>query len=124
MNLEIEVDVQEGQLRVGARGSRGERPRAHTLPPDRGLEALQALASKVGRAVRVGKALDGAVVEEAQAFHAALFAGDVRDELARLGEASKDEPLLVRFFASDRALAAIPWEALCRPETSEGFVGT
>jgi hypothetical protein len=91
MWLELELDVNDHQLRVSGRGSRGERPPPHTLPPDRGLDALQALANKVGRAVRTGKALDGAVVEEAQAFHAALFAGELRDVMARLGEAAKKE---------------------------------
>jgi CHAT domain len=124
MWLEIELDTNGAQLRVSGRGSRGERPPAHTLPPERGTEALQTFANKVGRAVRGGKALDGAVVEEARAFYAAIFADELRDVLVRLGEASKEGPLLVRLFAADRALASIPWEALCRPGTSEGFVGT
>src|SRR6185369_7950340 len=106
MWLELEVEIQDSRLRVVGRGGRGERPPANTLPPERGIEALQALGSKVGRAVRGGKALDGAVVEEAQAFHTALFAGELRDVLARLAEASKNEPLLVRLFAADRALAS------------------
>jgi hypothetical protein len=124
MWLEIELDASGAELRVSGRGSRGERPAAHTLPQELGTEALQAFAGKVGRAVRAGKGLDGAGVEQAQALHKALFAGELRDVLVRLGEASKDGSLLVRLFAGDRALAAIPWEALCRPGTSEGFVGT
>lgn len=125
MWLELELDTTADRLRVAARGSRGERPPAHTLPAERNLETLQALAGKIGRAVRSGKSLDAPVITESQAFHAALFAGDLRDVMARLGEAaSKEGPLLIRLFAADRALAAIPWEALCRPNTSEGFVGT
>ncbi len=123
MWLELELEAGGAGLRVSGRGSRGERPPAFMLPPERGMEALQALAAKVGRAVRAGKALDSAVVQEAQAFHTAIFTGELRDVLVRLGEASKDKPLLIRLFSNDRALAAIPWEVLCRPGTTEGFVG-
>jgi hypothetical protein len=124
MWLELEVETSGGQLRVAGRGSRGERVAAQTLPVERGVEALAALAGKIGRAVGGGKALDGPVIEEAQGFHAALFTGELRDVLARLGEASKEGPLLVRLFTGDRALAAMPWEALCKPGTGEGFLGT
>ena len=53
MWLELELDVNDTQVRVSGRGSRGERPATHTLPPALGTEAPpQALAGKVGRAVR------------------------------------------------------------------------
>lgn len=79
----------------------------------------------MGRAVRGGKSLDPAVVEAAQALHEEILKGELRDVLVRMGEAAKDkEPLLVRLFIQDRALQAVPWEALCKPGTSEGFLGT
>ncbi|AUX36287.1 MULTISPECIES: CHAT domain-containing protein [Sorangium] len=124
MWIEIEVDAGAQGVRVSARGSRGERPPAHTLSPELGMDALQSLASKVGRAVRGGRALDPAVVKEAQALYGELLKDDLRDVLARLREASKDTPLLVRLFLRDRALLGIPWEAVCRPGTTEGFLGT
>ncbi|WP_437758969.1 CHAT domain-containing protein [Sorangium sp. So ce1389] len=124
MWIEIEVDAGGQGVRVSARGSRGERPSAHTLSPELGMDALQSLASKVGRAIRSDRALDPAVVKDAQALHGELLKDELRDVLARLREASKEGPVLVRLFLRDRALQGIPWEALCRPGTTEGFLGT
>lgn len=129
--LEIEVETKGEDVRVAARGSRGERPAPHTLNPDQGVDALTTLATKVGRAVRARKELDPAVIELAQAVHAELFKGELRDILVRLTDPSKpkaDDPrenrLLVRLFVHDRALLPVPWEALCKPGTTEGFWGT
>ncbi|WP_437901455.1 CHAT domain-containing protein [Sorangium sp. So ce124] len=124
MWLEIELDISGDEVRVSARGSRGERPAGHAISSERGLDALQAFANKVGRAVRGGKSLDPAAVSDSQALHEGVFKGELRDVLVRLGEVSKGGPLLVRLFAREHALQAIPWEALCRPGTSEGFLGT
>ena len=112
-----------GRARERAREPRRAPPGAHALARA-GHDALLSLASKVGRAIRSGRALDPAVVKEAQALHDELLKGDLRDVLVRLREASKDSPLLVRLFLRDRALLGIPWEALCRPGTTEGFLGT
>jgi hypothetical protein len=124
MWLELDLETKDDMLVVCARGSRGERPPAHTLKPEQGLDAMQSFMNKVARAARAGKPLDPAVVEAAQALYGAVFAGDLRDVLARMGEAAKDEPLVLRLFVNDRALAAMPWEALCKPGTTEGFLGT
>ena len=124
MWLELELDIKGEEVSVSGCGSRGERPPAHTLPPEEGFDALQSFSNKVGRAVRGGKALDPAVVEAAQALYQSVFQGELRAVIVRLGEASKDEPLLMRLFARDRALQSIPWEALCKPGTTEGFLGT
>jgi hypothetical protein len=124
MWLELEIEASGQDIRVAGRGSRGERPPHHAISPEKGFDALQSFASKVGRAVRGGKALDPAVVTEAQALHEEVFKGDVRDVLARLGEASKDKRLLLRLFVQDRGLQSVPWEALCKPGTQEGFLGT
>jgi hypothetical protein len=124
MWLELDLDTSGDEVRVSARGSRGERPPAHAISPEQGFDALQAFANKVGRAVRGGKSLDPAAVSDSQALHEEVFKGELRDVLVRLGEASKGGPLLVRLFTRDRALQTIPWEALCRPGTSEGFLGT
>jgi hypothetical protein len=124
MWLEIDLETKGEEVRVGGRGSRGERPPPHTLAPEQGFDALQSFATKVGRAVRGGKPLDPAVVEAAQALHEEVLKGELRDVLARMTEASKDDRLLVRLFIQDRALSAVPWEALCKPGTTEGFLGT
>ncbi|KYF63115.1 hypothetical protein BE04_05780 [Sorangium cellulosum] len=124
MWLEVELDAGDQGLRVSARSSRDERAPERELLPEGGLDALQAFASKVGRAVRGGKPLDPAALSDAQRLYGELIDGDLRDVLVRLGEAAKERRLLVRLFARDRALQGIPWEALCRPGTSEGFWGT
>ena len=125
MWLELELDTSNNnEVRVSARGSRGERPPTHATSPEQGFDALQTFTNKVGRAVRGGKSLDPAAVSDAQALHQEVFQGELRDVLVRLGEASQGEPLLVRLFTRDRALQTIPWEALCRPGTTEGFLGT
>lgn len=129
--LEIEVDTKGDDVSISARGSRGERPPPHTLAPDQGIDALTNLTNKVGRAVRARKELDPSVIELSQSIQAEVLKGELRDILARLTDPSKpksDDPrdnrLLVRLFVRDRALLAVPWEALCKPGTSEGFWGT
>jgi CHAT domain-containing protein len=124
MWLEVELEPDGQGLRLSGRGCRGEHPRPHRFSPETGTEALQRFATKVGRAVRMGKALDPAVVNDAQVIYQELFQGELRDVLARLGEAAKNDPILVRFFLHERELQTIPWEALCRPGTTEGFLGT
>ncbi len=122
--LELELDSAGDEVRVSARGSRGERPPAHSMSSERGIDALQTFTGKVGRAVRGGRAIDPAVVNDAQALYQEVLQGELRDVLVRLGEAAKDERLLVRLFLRDRTLMAVPWEALCKPGTTEGFLGT
>lgn len=124
MWLELELDGDGQDLRVSGRGSRGERPAGHTIPPERGADILQSLAAKVGRAIRGGKALDPAVVGDAQALYEEVFRGELRDVLVRITEASKDARVLLRLFIRDRAQQSVPWEALCKPGTTEGFLGT
>ncbi len=128
--LEIEIDSHGEQVRISARGSRGERPPPYLLALDQPLNILTTFATKVGRAIRARKELDPATIEHAQAIHAALVKDELRDILVRLTDPSRpredgrDNRLLIRFFVSDRALTAVPWEALCKPGTTENFWGT
>lgn len=129
--LEIEVETKTEDVRVAARASRGERPPPHTMDSDKGLDALTTLANKVGRAVRARKELDPTIIELAQGIYGEFVKGELRDILARLTDPSKpksDDPrenrVLVRLFIHDRALLPVPWEALCKPGTNEGFLGT
>lgn len=129
--LEIEVDTKGDDVCVAARGSRGERPPPHTLAPDQGIDALTNLTNKVGRAVRARKELDAAVVELSHGIYGEVVKGELRDILARMtdpskprGDDSRENRVLVRLFVRDRALVGVPWEALCKPGTSEGYLGT
>lgn len=123
MWLEIELETKGEDISAGARGSRGERPPPHTFAQEQGFDALQTFTNKVGRAVRGGKQLDAAIVEAAQALHEELLKGEIRDVFSKMVEASKDKNLLLRLFVRDKSLQAVPWEALCKPGTAEGFLG-
>jgi hypothetical protein len=120
MWIEISLELVQGRVRVTALGSRMERPPPHLLGPT--LEELERFATKVERAVRMGSALDAASVEEAKRLHEAVFAGEVRDVLTSLGADAPEGKLLVRLMIRERALQRLPWEALCRPGTNEGFL--
>lgn len=129
--LEIEVDTKGDDVSISARGSRGERPPPHKLSPDQGIDALTNLGAKVGRAVRARKELDPAVLELSQAIYSEVLRGELRDILVRMTDPSKprgDNPkenrLLIRLFVRDKTLVGVPWEALCKPGTAEGFLGT
>ncbi|MDI3284726.1 CHAT domain-containing protein [Polyangium sp. 15x6] len=125
------METRGDDVRIAARGSRGERPAPHDVAPEQGLNALTTLANRVGRAVRARKELDPAVIELSQAIHAEIVKGELRDIIARMtdplrprSDDPRDNRLLVRLFIHDRALLSVPWEALCRPGTTEGFWGT
>lgn len=125
--LEIEIEPQGEDLTVTARGSRGERPAPQKLAPEQGLDALNNFSNKVARAVRARKELDPAVLASSQAIYDEILKHELRDVWVRLTDPGKDaraNRVLVRLFLRDRALLGIPWEALCKPGTTEGFWGT
>jgi hypothetical protein len=124
MWLELEIDTDGDSIRVSGRGSRGERPSPHTLPRETGARALSDLHAGVGAAILRNRPLDPSVIAPARSLHEQVFRGELRDVLVRLGEAAGDGRVLVRLFVSDRALQGMPWEALCRPGTAEGFLAT
>ncbi len=123
MWLDIEIDADDERIRLSARGSRGERPAPHKFSSEKGSLNLQSFTSKVGRAVRARKTIESDVLGYAQALHQDVFQGELRDVLVRLVESAKDTRVLVRLFINQRDLQAIPWEALCKPGTAEGFLG-
>lgn len=124
MWLELRLEAKGDEVSISGRGSRGERPPPHTLGAEEGFDAIQTFSNKVARAVRGGKSLDGPLVEVAHTLYEAVLSGELREVYVKLMEASKGTPLLVRLFAQDRVLQAMPWEALCKPGTSESFWGT
>lgn len=125
MWLDIELEPDDERIRLSARGCRGERPSPHRFSPEKGAFTLQSFTNKVGRAVRLGKTLEPDLVGYAQALHQDFFQGELRDVVTRLVDVAKDKDsrVLVRLFMSQRELQAIPWEALCKPGTGEGFLG-
>jgi hypothetical protein len=117
--MEIELARRGEELIVHARGSgnRGAPPRSI------GAAELAQLAAGVPRAARDGRPLGG-LVTAAQALHRAVLGEAVAELRARLAEASAGEPLLLRLAASEPDLQAFPWEALCEPGTSMGFLAS
>ncbi|HRI67727.1 MAG TPA: AAA family ATPase [Polyangium sp.] len=124
MWLELDLSGNGPTLQVLGRGCRGERPAAHVIAASPKLD-LDDFSSRVSRAARASRPLDPNTIDQAQALYREILSGELHDVLLRLLEASKDQaPILVRLFLHDETLQAMPWEALCKPGTSEGFWGT
>jgi hypothetical protein len=121
--VEIELEPAGALVRATARGSRGQRPAPRSLGAELTRERLDLFAQKVGAAVGAGRALGAPLLVEAQALYDALFQGELRDVVTRLSESSSSGRLLIRLMIRDRALQGVPWEAACRPGTTEGFLG-
>ncbi len=125
--FELDIEAAGDRIRIAARGCRGERPAAHNLAARLTLDTLSALATKVGRTARAARALELDLVNEMQSLHEEVLQGEIRDVFMQLLEAArcaKEPRLLVRLFADDRTLKGVPWEALCKASTTEGFWGT
>lgn len=121
--LELEIRAQGDTVRVSARGCRGERAREQELG---GFTAatLMAFRVAVGNALARAQPLTGEALAQAQGLHEALLAGEVRDLYVRLAGVAADQKqrLLVRLMIEDPNLQAVPWEAMCRPQSSHGFL--
>ncbi|WP_437625267.1 CHAT domain-containing protein [Sorangium sp. So ce1151] len=127
MWMEIALDRAGDEVRVSARGSRGEQTAAHGLGPELGAEHLRGFSSAVREAAARGRPL-GARVEVAQALHRAVLR-DVgrKDDVASLWSQLRrggDGPLLVRLVIHDARLQEVPWEALASPGEAMSFWGT
>lgn len=117
--LEIVIEIEGTQVKATAFGSRMERPAPQMIGE---VSDIEVFGKKVGRSVKTGKPLEPAVVEEAQRLYDRLFGGEIRDVLTRVRAEASEEHVVVRLLVRNRALQAIPWEALCQPGTSEGFL--
>ncbi|MBL9106709.1 MAG: CHAT domain-containing protein [Myxococcales bacterium] len=122
--LELEIRGHGEQVRVSARGCRGERAREQELGGGFTAPRLAGFRVAVGNAIARVQPLEGEALEEARALHEALLAGEVRDLYVRLAALASDQKqrLLVRLMIEDPNLQAIPWEAVCRPQTARGFL--
>jgi hypothetical protein len=118
--MEIELVRDGSAVGVRARGCREERPAPQRI--DGALAAgLAAFSAGVRDAAMRGVPAAGALAT-AQALHRAIFSGSIGELRASLREASAGEPLLVRLAIDDPTLQAVPWEALCDPASSMGFL--
>jgi hypothetical protein len=124
--MEIEIRAQGESVRVSARGCRGERAREQELGGGFTVAKLMAFRVGVGNAIARAKALEGDVLTQARGLYDALFAGEVRDLYVRLSSVAADQKqrLLVRLMIEEPNLQAVPWEALCRPQSNLGFLAS
>ena len=122
--IELELRLVGDDVRVSARGCRGERAREHGLGEAFTASKLAGFRVAVGNAIARAELLGGEALEQARALHEALFAGEVRDLFTRLGSLAADQRqrLLVRLMIDDPGLQSVPWEALCRPQSNLGFL--
>ncbi len=119
--IEFNVDRAENQVRLSARGSRGEQLPARPMSMD--LDALLRFASSVQQAAARGKAFSPTLVSEARAIQQAVLDGETSVLFARLKEAAAG-PLLMRFLVHDSELQGLPWEASCNAGEALGFWAT
>lgn len=121
--MELEIRAQGESVRVSGRGCRGERAREQELGGGFTAQRLMAFRVAVGNAIARVQALEGEALDQARALHDALFAGELRDLYVRLAAVAADQKqrLLIRLMIEDPNLQAVPWEAVCRPQSNRGF---
>ncbi len=121
----LEIDLQDIDTRIQATalGCRGERPLPHTLGPGVDVGLLSRFTQRVREAAQRQEPL-GPALEDAHKLYRALFQGQVQEVLLPLREAARGDKLLVRLMLPRKGpLQEFPWEALCEPETTLGFLG-
>lgn len=123
--FDIVLAVKGGGL-VGARGNfESVYSAEHLLGPNFKIEDLVKFTADVHTAAKHEKDLPHDLLVRAQALYDALFQGDLG---RRLGEAQNraKSSLVVRLIIDDddKELQRVPWEALCVPGTTAGFLGT
>ncbi|MBZ4417445.1 CHAT domain-containing protein [Myxococcus sp. RHSTA-1-4] len=120
--LQIDIDRVGDQLRASGRGSDGENPAPHILP-NTTVEDVEAFGEQIRQAAKHGKELQEELLQ-AQRLYKALLHADLRDVMQRQHGYRQEEALLLRLgLKHERSLQAIPWEALCQPDTNQGFLG-
>jgi CHAT domain-containing protein len=127
--LEIDIAEVKKEISVTARGSQNLQPPAHSLGARFSPEAVCQFGEWVKEAASRASALTqsppaGQVLRKAQELYRALFQPGLQEILHKLQGAAGSEPILLRLNPKDAALKAIPWEALCHPDSTLDFLGT
>ncbi|WP_164019557.1 CHAT domain-containing protein [Pyxidicoccus trucidator] len=121
--LQIDIECVGAEIRARTTGSRSEQTEPRSFGPELAAEKLGLFAQQVQDAAARAQPL-GDSLHQAQALHRALFCDDTQGVLLRLREAAQKRPLLLRLMLGrDASLQAFPWEALCEPDTTVGFLG-
>jgi hypothetical protein len=123
--LEIDLDQVGGEIKVTARGSGGEHPRPHSLGPNTS-NTLRIFSEGVKdaavRAIPLEKLKPAAAASTT--LYEDVFREGLQEVLYRLQGLAGAEPVLLRLMLPEPILQLIPWEALRRPDTNLGFLGT
>ncbi len=118
--MEVCLDRHGDEIRVSARGCRGEQTQPRPLGPEQLASHMLRFAALVQQAASRGKPLLPALLADAQCAERALLDSKIEIIASRLREAASS-PLLVRFMVHNRELQSVPWEALCKPGEALGF---
>lgn len=121
--MELSLDRFANEIRVSARGSRGEQTAPRPLGAERDTFAMLRFAASVQQTAARARPLAPELLAEAHAAERALLAGEIAPLFAVL-RAAAGRPLLVRLMVHDPELQAVPWEALCKPGEALGFWGS
>ncbi|KYF58235.1 hypothetical protein BE04_14900 [Sorangium cellulosum] len=120
--MEIEIERMGADVRVAARGSRGETAASRMLGPGMNADRLCKFGEAAAEEAHRGRPL-GPLAGEAQAIHRALMEGALDRLRSGLHGAARGAPVLVRFMVKSGTLQSVPWEALCEPDEAMGFWG-
>ncbi|HRI65256.1 MAG TPA: CHAT domain-containing protein [Polyangium sp.] len=112
-DVKLGVDAQEVWVQASQEGASAQR---HVLGT---LDVVEGFTKRVGAAVRYGVKFDDALLSQAHDLHQAFFQGAVSDALTLT---AANELPFVRLIVEDPRLQKVPWEALCKPGTSEDFL--
>jgi hypothetical protein len=123
MWIELEFVRVGAEIRLIARGSRGEQTAPLSLTPDIDVDSLTRFASAVRGAALRSRSLLPDLLEKAHALHRGVLGPAIEPLRARLAEAAGG-PLLLRLVLPDADLAAVPWEAICKPGEALGFLAS
>lgn len=121
ISLELTIDCVGDDVRIGARGPRGENVPPRSLGIKR--DALDEFKARVERAAAHGQALLAAVVAEAQTIQKAVLADERGKLFVALSREASPNPIFIRFMVQ-RDLQDVPWEALCNADEALGFWGS
>lgn len=120
MWMEIEVSRAGAELRLSARGSRGEQTAPILLGGRLEIMVMNRFAAAVRAAASRSLPLSSELLEQAQSIYRVVLSPPIDFLRARLAEASGG-PIIVKLALPDLEIQAIPWEALCKPGESLGF---
>jgi hypothetical protein len=122
--IDIEISRAGGEICAGARGSRNETIITRSLGAGFTAERLIQFAERVRNAALRGRPFGSELLDDNHAIHEAVLSPDIAGVLKRLRDLAGGAPVLVRLLVADPDLQGVPWEALCEPGTSLGFLGS